>query len=161
MIRFKQIVFLSILLLLFQACTGKLLKEESAFIVLKTPKIKYADMGFIRNNSYILNIEMYAAGQPLVNIEVNGKNICMSTFECMSKKLFNKKILSEYYPETLLEDVFRSKPIFDKEGYEKSGDGFVQKIKKENQYDISYKVTSKTRVFRDTINKILIKVREE
>jgi len=159
--RYKALSVGVMLLFVLQGCTGKLLKEESAFIVLKTPKVKYADMGFIKNNSYVLNIEMYAAGQPLVNIEVNGNNVCMSSLKCMSKKDFNKEVLSEYYPETLLEDVFRAKPIFEKEGYKESSDGFVQKINKESQYNISYKVTSKTRIFRDTINKILIKVREQ
>ena len=157
----KEIGILLSTLFLFSACTGQPKKEESAFIVLKTPSIKYADMGFIRDTSSKLKVEMYAAGQPLVSIEVNGMNICMSTFECMEKRDFNKKLLSQNYPDTLLENIFRANPIFDGENVEKKRDGFTQKIKKDELYDITYTVISGERKFRDTINKILIKVREQ
>ena len=147
--------------LFFYGCTGKIKKEESAFIVLKTPSIKYADMGFIRDTTHRVNIEMYAAGQPLVSIEINALNICMSTFKCMDKKHFNEKMLYKLYPETLLENIFRAKPIFNGEGLSKTVEGFTQNIKKKNSYDITYSVISGQRIFRDTINNILIKVREQ
>lgn len=108
-----------------------------------------------------LEVDMYSAGQPLVSIEVNALNVCMSTFKCMEKKKFNKKILSSSYPETLLENVFKAQPIFNKEGYEQTDEGFTQKLKKENGYDITYSVVRGNRTFRDTINNILIKVREQ
>jgi len=148
-------------MLLFAACTGQPKKEESAFIVIKTASIKYADMGFIKDSSSKVQVEMYAAGQPLVSIEINALNVCMSTFECMEKSDFNKKILHASYPDTLLENIFRSKPIFNSDNLEKTTDGFTQKIQKEGLYDITYTVVSGERKFRDTINKILIKVREQ
>ncbi len=148
-------------ILFFNACTGQPKKEESAFIVLKTASMKYADMGFIKNSPSKVEVEMYAAGQPLVSIEINGMNICMSTFECMEKSDFNKKVLHSSYPDTLLENIFKSKPIFNSKNLEKSSDGFTQKIQKEDKYDITYTVISGERKFRDRINKILIKVREE
>ena len=85
----------------------------------------------------------------------------MSTFECMEKRDFNKKILSASYPDTVLENIFRAKPIFASENLEKNADGFTQKIQKKDLYDITYTVVSGERKFRDTINKILIKVREQ
>jgi hypothetical protein len=148
-------------MLLFSACTGQPKKEESAFIVLKTAGIKYADMGFIKDSSSKIEVEMYAAGQPLVSIEINGMNICMSTFECMEKHDFNAKVLHTSYPDTLLENIFRAKPIFKSKNLEKSTDGFTQKLQKDGSYDITYTVVSGERKFRDTINKILIKVREQ
>jgi len=148
-------------ILLFSACTGQPQKEESAFIVLKTASIKYADMGFIKSSPSKVQVEMYAAGQPLVSIEINGMNICMSTFECMEKHDFNEKILHASYPDTLLENIFKAKPIFNAENLEKTTDGFTQKIQKKGLYDITYTVVSGERKFRDTINKILIKVREQ
>ena len=157
----KEIGLLISGLFLFSACTGQPKKEESAFIVLKTAKMKYADMGFIQDSSSKLKVEMYTAGQPLVSIEINGMNICMSAFECMEKKDFNKKLLSQHYPDTLLENIFRAKAIFSGENVEKKSDGFTQKIKKDELYDITYTVVSGERKFRDTINKILIKVREQ
>lgn len=157
----KKVVFLLSILWIFNACTGQPTKQESLFIVFKTAGMKYADMGFITDSSNKLNVEMYAAGQPLVSIEINALNVCMSTFECMEKKDFNTKLLSRYYPETLLENIFRKKPIFNGKGFTKTVEGFTQKIQKENRYDITYSVVSGGRTFRDTINNILIKVREQ
>ena len=159
MIKHAGLLFGSVLI--FSACTGQPKKEESAFIVIKTAGMKYADMGFIKDNSSKLQVEMYAAGQPLVSIEINAMNVCMSTLQCMEKSDFNKKILSTYYPDTILENIFRAKPIFNSKNLEKTTDGFTQKIQKEDLYDITYTVVSGKRVFRDTINKILIKVREQ
>ena len=148
-------------ILFFSACTGQPKKEESAFIVLKTASMKYADMGFIKSDASKVEVEMYAAGQPLVSIEINGMNVCMSTLKCMEKHDFNTEILNGSYPDTLLENIFKSKPIFNSKNLEKNSDGFTQKIQKEELYDITYTVVSGERKFRDTINKILIKVREQ
>jgi len=157
----NKIISIFIIGLLFSACTPTPPKQESAFIVIKTPTMKYADMGFISTSDTKVKVEIYAAGQPLMDFEINALNICMSAFECMDKETFNEKVLSSSYSSNLLENIFRAKPIFEKEGLEKTEEGFVQKITKEGAYDISYVVKGTTRTFRDTINKILIKVREQ
>jgi hypothetical protein len=147
---------------LFLACTPIPKKQESAFIVIKTPTMKYADLGFVSSSINTLEVEIYAAGQPLMDFEINGLNVCMSTFECMDKKSFNEKILSATYPDEILENIFRSKPIFNSKNLVQDKEGiFTQKLKKEGLYDISYSVDTKQRIFRDKINKILIKVREQ
>ena len=144
------------------ACTGKdAKKQESAFIVMKTKTIKFADMGFIYSSSSGVKVEVYAAGQPLVDLNINSENICLSLLKCMDKKQFNEEVLVADYPKTLLENIFKSEPIFDKKNLQKVEGGFEQKIIKDGAYDISYSVISGKRVFRDKINKILIKVREQ
>jgi len=155
------LLFLSILFVLNSCSTRAAKKQESAFIVMKTATIKFADMGFIYDTASKVKVEVYATGQPLVDLEINSQNICLSLLQCMEKKDFNKKVLNENYPDTLLENIFRAKPIFDKENLEKVEGGFVQKISKEGLYEVSYSVVSGKRTFRDTINKILIKVREQ
>jgi len=158
----KRILLLISIASLFVACTGKnAKKQESAFIVMKTKSIKFADMGFIYDNPFGVKVEVYANGQPLVDLDINEENICFSLLECMEKNEFNKKVLVAEYPATLLENIFRAKPIFSKENFKKIEGGFEQNIKKDNLYDISYSVVSGQRVFRDRINKILIKVREQ
>jgi hypothetical protein len=158
----RKIVIFIMVLLMFNACTGiQPEKQESAFIVMKTATFKYADMGFISNSPSKVKVEIYGAGQPLMDLEINGMNVCMSTFQCMEKKEFNKKVLNASYPETLLENIFRAKPIFNKKDVVKTKDGFSQKLTKENEYDISYRVKENERIFRDRLNKILIKVREQ
>jgi len=158
----KKTIAIFLTLIFINACSIKELeKQESAFIVIKTATMKYADMGFITSSASKVKVEIYAAGQPLMNFEINGMNVCMSTFKCMDKESFNKKVLSEVYPDDLLENIFRAKPIFNKKNLEEISGGFKQKITEEKLYDISYSVVSGERVFRDTINKILIKVREQ
>ena len=159
----KKTVLALFLLGLLTACVGtKPKKEESAFIVLKTPKIRYADMGFITASSTDVKVEIYGAGQPLMKLEIGGLNICMSTFECMDKIAFNEKVLNGAYDKDLLENIFRGEPIFKGENIESDKDGsFTQKLTKEGVYDISYSINQKERVFRDKLNKILIKVREQ
>jgi hypothetical protein len=156
----KNSILLVMVFLLFNACTTTPKKQESAFIVMKTPKFKYADMGFITTGS-VVKVEIYGAGQPLMRLEINGMNVCMSTFKCFEKKDFNAELLSSFYPETLLENIFRAKPIFNKKSLVKREDGFSQKLTKEGEYDISYSVKGNQRIFRDSLNKILIKVREQ
>ncbi|CAA6804539.1 MAG: Unknown protein [uncultured Sulfurovum sp.] len=159
---FKNMLLLFSIIFTLNSCSGKeAKKQESAFIVMKTPTVKFADMGFIYDTPSKVKVEVYTAGQPLVDLEINSQNICLSLMKCMDKKDFNKEVLSESYSDTLLENIFRGKPIFEKKNLEKQDNGFVQKISKEGLYNISYSVVSGNRVFRDTINKIVIKVREQ
>ena len=157
----KITILLSIMLIV--GCTGKQLikkeNQESAFIIIKTPTMRYADMGFIYKKSDLVKVEIYALGQPLMNLDINSMNVCLSTFKCMEKKDFNTKMLSSTYPDTILENIFRAKPIFKKKNLEENSNGFTQKIQKDKEYDITYSVKSDKRVFRDTINKIKIEVR--
>jgi hypothetical protein len=157
----KKLSIFFMLAFLFTACSTRTpQKQESAFIVMKTPKFKYADMGFISIGSNV-KVEIYGAGQPLMSLEINSMNVCMSTFKCLEKKDFNREMLSSSYPDTLLENIFRAKPIFNAEHLVKSKDGFTQKLTKKGEYDISYDVKGNQRIFRDSLNKILIKVREQ
>jgi len=158
----QKIASFLLLLLSFNACIGiETQKEESAFIVIKTKTMKYADMGFISNSRNKVKVEIYGAGQPLMSLEINGMNVCMSTFKCMEKRDFNEKVLDASYPEMLLENIFRAKPIFSKKNLTKNANGFSQKIVKDGIYNISYTVKGGERIFRDKTNKILIKVREQ
>ncbi len=132
--------------------------QESAKIIWKSPSLRYADMGFISDNGKKLKIEIYGIGTPLMSLDINSEQVCMSQFECISPQQFNKQELSQYYPDTLLENIFRAKPIYNSENLVKNSNGFTQNIKKANQYAIEYEVSSKHTIFRDKINKILIKV---
>jgi len=161
----KKVIILSTMLLVLNGCTGKnLIKEqnqESAFIVLKTSKIKYAGMGFIYKSDSFLKVEIYSMGQPIMSLDINGMNVCMSTFKCMEKKDFNAKMLSANYPDTFLENIFRGKPIFDGENLEENSSGFTQKLIKDDKYNIVYSVKDKQTKFKDKENNILIKIKRE
>lgn len=157
----KQIIFTVVLLLFLGGCVQtQYSKQTSALIVMKTPTLSYADMGFIYENSDELKVEIYSSGQAQTSLKISQGKVCMSLFACMDKDAFNRKVLSRHYPESLLEDVFRSKPVFGGKGVQETRNGFTQMVVKKDKYHISYTVLTKQVVFRDTINKILIKVKK-
>ena len=106
-----------------------------------------------------MKVERYGSGQALVSLAIRQDNICMSLLECLSKQSFNRDVLSAFYPDDLLEQIFRGKEVFGGEGLTKTRNGFTQKIVKKGKYNIQYSVLNKQILFRDTMNDILIKVK--
>ena len=159
---FKRTVLLLIASFLLSACaTKEYVKQNSAFIMFKTPTFQYADMGFIYENKEEMKVEIYGSGQALMSLEISQNKVCMSLLECMSKKRFNQEVLSVLYPDEILDDIFRGKVIFNGAGLEKNSNGFTQNIIKANQYNLYYNVLNNEIVFRDTINTILIKIKKQ
>ena len=158
--QFKKSVFLLLVATLMSGCVPKeYTKQKSVFIVFKTPTFKYADLGFIYENTEEIKVEMYSNGQPILALEIEKENVCMSLFECMDKESFNQKILSQYYPLDILKHIFTAQKIFSNKNVVKTRNGFTQHLVKMGQYDINYSVLNKQVIFRDTINDILIKVK--
>ena len=133
-------------------------KQNSAYMVLKTSAFRYADMGFIYENSNEVKAEIYSSGQALLTLKIEKNSVCMSRLQCMSKNSFNAEVLSSDYPQDIIENIFRGKPIFGGENMTKKSNGFTQKIKNPGKYNIEYSVLNNEIIFRDTINEILIKV---
>jgi len=157
---FKKSFLLGLMVLLLSACVPKeYSKQESVFIVFKTPTFKHADLGFIYKNNEELKVEIYSSGQAIMALEVGQENICLSLLECMDKKSFNQTILSQYYPDETLSHIFRGEAIFSGEKRLNIRNGFTQNIAKEGKYDINYSVLNKQILFRDKINDILIKIK--
>jgi len=158
---FKKIIFIVWLIPFLEGCVPKVYqKQKSVFIVFKTPSFKYADLGFVYENSEALKVELYGSGEALVSLSIDNNFICMSLFECMTPDYFNQKVLSEYYPKNILNNIFRGKKIFNGADSKNSRNGFTQQISKVNKYQIEYSVLNNQILFRDTINHILIKIKE-
>ena len=156
----KKTIFTLFTILLLTACVPKeYVKQESIFIVFKTPTFQHADVGFIYENEKEMKIEIYASGIPVMTLEISEDDICTGFLSCVDKKEFNKKVLSEVYPDKILETIFRGKEIYDGKNVHKTRNGFTQKFIKKDKYNINYSVLNKQIVFRDTINDILIKVK--
>ena len=156
--------FLWVLFILFwiQGCVQTSYeRQSSALIIMKTPTFRYADMGFIYQNSDALKVGVYSSGKAIMSLKIRDDQICMSTLECMNAQQFNEQVLSKHYPKTLLKEIFERKTIFDEKGYKKTSNGFTQKIFESGKYDIDYSVLTRETSFRDTINKILIKVKRD
>lgn len=160
MVQAKKIVFILFSLLILAGCANKVYtKEESIFIVFKTPTFKHADLGFIYVNDEEIKVEIYSNGQALMSMEIGKENICMSLLKCMDKRSFNQTVLSQYYPKNILKDIFHGKAIFGGKSLVKMGNGFTQELSKINKYNINYSVLNKQIKFHDTINDIFIKIK--
>ena len=159
-ISIKTVSFIFLLGLFLSACvTKEYSKQQSVFIVFKTPTFKHADLGFIYENSEEIKIEIYGSGQALMSLDISKDTVCMSLFECMSHQSFNKNVLSSLYPEGIINNVFRGQEVFLGHNVTKTRNGFTQKIVKLGKYNIDYSVLNKQILFHDTINDILIKVK--
>jgi len=155
----KSFLFLLMMVLLSACATKEYMKEESIFIVFKTPTFKHADLGFMYEGKDETKVEIYSNGQAVMSLEIGVENICMSLLECMDKKSFNKNVLNAHYPVDILSHIFRGKAIFSGEKRVKTRNGFTQNLSKTDKYDINYSVSTKQIVFRDKINDILIKIK--
>jgi hypothetical protein len=132
------------------------------FIVMKTPVLRYADQGFVSRSADQVAVEIYANGAAVMKLQIKKTEICNGSglFSCLSKKEFNTRFLSMYYPKDIMENIFRGKKIFGGLGAEENSRGFTQTIKKAGEYAIHYSVLNGSIVFRDTISHIVIKVKE-
>jgi len=157
---FKKSLLLLFMGILLNGCaTKEYSKQESVFIVFKTPTFRYADLGFIYENDKDLKIEMYSSGQAIMSLEISQNAVCMSLLECMSKKSFNEKVLSSSYPKNILDNIFKGQKIFDGVNVLKTSNGFTQKLMKHNKYNINYSVLNKQILFHDRMNDIVIKIK--
>jgi hypothetical protein len=151
-----------ILVLILTGCGIKQpMQQKSAFILLKTPEIRYADMGFVSEYAGSIKVQIYSNAQPVVSLDIYQDRICMSLFECMNKSDFYRKVFHASYPEDTLEHVFLAKPIFDGTNLIKTSNGFTQNITKPDQYSISYEISDADVRFHDKIYQIIIKVQQQ
>lgn len=160
---FRYGIGLLVAIIFISGCTLKQpVEQNSKFIVIKTPEIKFADMGFVSTFDDKLNIQIYSSGEAVLSIDIHKDKICTSTFKCMDKQSFNKKIFHQNYPADTLENIFLAKPIFNGENIKKTKNGFTQDIFFSGTYiihnHISYTVLNDDIIFNDKTSNILIKV---
>ena len=150
----------SLLILLFGGCMAKpYVQTDAATIILKSPKLKFADVGYVRSNEELVALELFSAGQAVAKIEVE-KLICIEGEGCMRKSRFNAEYLSQKYPDTLLENILRSRPIYKGKNLVRDDEGFEQRIVND-EVDIRYTVRPGTIYFKDRKNSVLIKIKKQ
>ena len=149
-------IFLLFIVFFLSGCSVKHYEiNEAKIIVIKSKQLKYADLGYIRNNEKSVKVELYEMGNLVQSIEINNL-ICMDE-GCMPKAIFNARYLSSTYPSDMLKDVILGEEIFDGQNLVKTSDGFVQDIQDE-KVDIHYEVKAKSILFKDRKNAILVKI---
>lgn len=148
-------------LLLLAGCASKprITKSESKLILLKTPKIKFYDTGFVKEHANGILMQIYASGQALMEIQSDEQYICMNG-GCTTKDSFTQEYLSRYYPSGLFENVLLGRDIFKGKNKRETKEGIQQKIYEKDQYDIMYNRAPNQIVFRDMYNNIMIKLKD-
>lgn len=153
----NRLLLYAMIVFILSGCVhnGYMSNVQPIFMVLKTEKLKYADSGFIRENSSHINIELFNASQAMLDLLI-GKTICINK-TCFSKSEFNRRFLGYAYDEELLYDIATYSPIYASKNLVKTADGFTQNISNDDM-DISYTVTKKSLFFTDRKNKIIVKI---
>ncbi|PLY15488.1 MAG: hypothetical protein C0628_02625 [Sulfurimonas sp.] len=148
---------LLIFILFFSACSIKNYKHtQTKIITIKSPKIKFLDVGYVRNSDQSIELELFMAGKSIEKITINHL-ICTSE-GCMGKSGFNKEYLDEAYPEDIMQNMLLSYAIYDGKNLIKTESGFEQHIVDED-VDIVYKVDLYSVYFKDKKNSIIFKMR--
>ena len=149
---------LIIFALLFTACSTKNYEvTQTKIIIIKSPKLKFADVGYLRNSEKSIELELFAAGKAIEKITIN--HLICTSMGCMTKSGFNKDYMNESYPSQILQNILLGTPIYDGKNRVKTSNGFEQKIEDEN-VNITYRVTSEATLFKDRKNKIIFKIKD-
>ncbi|QOR01173.1 MULTISPECIES: hypothetical protein [unclassified Campylobacter] len=155
--KIHQLIFLGFVCVVLGACAMKnKTHTQSAYIVLKTPQIKFADYGFLNKGSHLTKLEFYNASKVLFELKITDQ-ICINSV-CYAKKKFNQRFFNNAYYEDFLEDIIHKKPIFYGKNKKNHSCGFSQKISSKN-YDISYEVCDESINFSDIKNKIKLSIK--
>ena len=131
--------------------------SEPKIITIKTPQLRYSDLGYVKHTQSALALELYVAGKMVQKIEINHL-ICVDE-GCMSKGNFNAEYLSSHYPDDILQHIILARPIYDGKVLIQTKDGFEQKIVN-SEVDIVYRVTPHDVYFKDKKNHILFKIKD-
>jgi len=149
---------LSIFILLFTACSVKDYEfTQTKIIIIKSPKIKFSDLGYLRNTEKNIELELFVAGKAIEKITVNHL-ICVSE-GCLSKSGFNEDYLNKAYPDDILQNILLAQPIYQSINKVLTAGGFEQCIKNEN-VDIRYVIKKNSTFFKDSKNKIIFKIKD-
>lgn len=131
--------------------------SEAKVIIIKTPKLKFSDLGYLKKSGDAVKIELFVAGKMVDSLSINHL-VCVNE-GCMSKEHFNKEYLQASYPDDLLQDIMLGYPIYDAKNIVKTKSGFSQEIQTQD-VNIKYRVDAKQIYFKDRKNHILFKIKE-
>jgi len=150
--------FISVVLF-FTACSMKNYEyTETKIITIKTPKIKFSDIGYLRHSGDALELELFIAGHVFKKITINHL-VCVSGEGCISKAHFNSEYLNAAYPENILQNILLGHKIFNGKDLQESAFGFTQSIVTED-VAIKYRVQPKAIYFKDRKNHILFRIKD-
>lgn len=155
-----SILWVSLLIVLMGGCaTKQYTPSEPKIIVLKTPKLKFADMGYIRYSDDAVEVELFTAGVAVENITID-EGVCVSA-GCMSEEAFVREYLTKDYPSDTMRRILQKAPIFGGINTSESCGGVKFQYIRNNDMDIVYRRSAKEIYFKDRINGLMIKITDE
>lgn len=138
---FLGIVFIT---LFFGGCATKQpIQIKSVMVTIKTPFMKYNDLGFIKHYDNYNELEIYSFGNALLYLKVYKDKVCTSDFKCKTSQSF----INEYFNSSYPADFFYN---------------ILNKSKNLNIQGITYSYNTEDGIyFRDKQNDILIRIKED
>lgn len=155
------LVFLVILPAFFSSgCTPP--KPESSRPVVVTWKAKGVavnDTAFLDRLGEAVRLRVYSAGVLAFEVEVNDR-ICTGHL-CMGPEAFNEEYLQKSYPpDTVKRLLLGLPPAFPEAERTETENGVKLTANRPGEYEIIYIATPGERLFRDRLNRIIIRIKE-
>lgn len=151
------ILWVSLLALFIGGCAPKQYEiSKPKLIILKTPKLKFADTGYIRSSGERVEAELFTAGVAVEKITIDDK-VCVSA-GCMSEEAFMREYLSPEYPKDTLRRILLGEPIFEGINTSEQCGGARTQYIRNDKTDIVYRLKQGETYFKDRTNGLIIKI---
>ncbi|WP_424688498.1 MAG: hypothetical protein ACNI3H_09315 [Halarcobacter ebronensis] len=103
----KKLSFLIFFIIFLSGCSFNQPKiVSSATILIKTPKLKFYDKGFISKFQNFTRVEVFSAGVTVLRLDIYDNQICKDTFKCQKSNNFNNEFLHSSYEKSFLKNLF-------------------------------------------------------
>jgi hypothetical protein len=153
------ILWASTLIFVLGGCTAKHYSISiPKVITIKTPKLKYSDMGYVRYEGDAVELELFTAGVSVEKISLD-KQACSSA-GCMDEEKFVKEYIYEGYPRDTLRRILQNEPIFDGNGTSETCGGVIFQFIRNDDMDILYRRAQGSLLFKDRLNGLMIKIND-
>lgn len=147
----------SLFMLVLGGCAPKHYEiSKPKLIVFKTPKLKFADTGYIRSSGESVEAELFTAGVSVEKISIDDQ-VCLKA-GCMSEEAFVRDYLSADYPQDILRRILLSRPIFGGINTSEQCGGARTQYIRNDKMDIVYRLKSDETFFKDRVSGFVIKI---
>jgi len=155
-----SILWVNALILLFLGgCAGKVYHQsEPRLITIKSPLLKFSDMGYIRHDDTSVEVELFAAGVAVEKISID-KRVCVSA-GCMDEAEFTRKYLYPDYPADTMRRILLGEDIFSGQNKEELCSGTLFQFIRSEEMDVMYRRSPGKIYFKDRLNGLIIKIEE-
>ncbi|MGD9970743.1 MAG: hypothetical protein AB7S65_09830 [Sulfuricurvum sp.] len=152
-----SILWVSVLVLFAGGCAQKQYSiSEPKLITIKSPKLKFSDMGYVRHEGDAVEVELFAAGMAVEKITID-QEVCVQS-GCMSEAKFTKEYLYELYPPDTMRRILLRQDIFGGKGKEELCNGTLYQFIRDEEMDIMYGRKPNETYFKDRLNGLIIRI---